>query len=126
MRSRHADGNHTYPLIARASVPAPLRGHPFSLSAASCLFVPTYLGHPCTQLRCVSFAARSQAARSAPVRPRQARTAFLCARLHSLTQRLWSRRLSFAADFALSLAARARSLPASKRPFDLSEAVPRP
>ena len=84
-----------------------------------------YLGQPCTQLRCASFAARSQAARSGPVRPRQARTAFLCARLHSLTQRLWSRRLSFAAD-PFSLAARARSRPASERPFDLSEAVPRP
>src|SRR3989442_15654916 len=86
----------------------------------------TYLGQPCTQLRCASFAARSQAARSAPVRPRQARTAFLCARLHSLTQRLFSRCLSFARDFDFSLAARARSLPASDRPFDLSEAVSRP
>src|SRR5712691_2358244 len=86
----------------------------------------TYLGQPCTQLRCASFAARSQAARSAPVRPRQARIAFLCAWLQSLAQRLCSRRLSFATAFAFSLAVRARSLPASERPFDLSEAVPRP
>src|SRR5713226_1329612 len=137
MRSRCADCNQTYPLIARQvsthnrSVEpeekgsAPPQGHPFSLSAASCLFVPTYLGQPCTQLRCASFAARSQAARSAPVRPRQARIAFLCAWLHPLTQRLCSRRLSFATDFAFSLAARARSRPASERPFDLSEAVSR-
>src|SRR5260370_10309471 len=86
----------------------------------------TYLVQPCTQLRCASFAARSQAARSAPVRPRHARIAFLCARLHSLTQCLCSRRLSFATDFAFSFASRARSLSVSERPFALSEAVPRP
>src|SRR5260370_27166927 len=86
----------------------------------------TYLGQPCTQLRCASFAARSQSARFAPVRPRQARTAFLCAWLQSLAQSLCSRRLSLATDFAFLLAVRARSLPTSERPFDLSEAVPRP
>src|SRR5229473_2242916 len=54
-----------------------------------------------------------------------AASCLLCAWLHPLTQRLCSRRLSFASAFALSLAARARSRPASERPFDLSEAVSR-
>ena len=126
LRSHERVSTHNRSVEPGEKGSAPLHGHPFSLSAASCLFVPTYLGQPCTQLRCASFAARSQAARSAPVRPRQARMPFLCAWLHSFTQCLCSRCLAFAAVFAFSLAARARSRPPSERPFDLSEAVPRP